>query len=139
MRKVFYILIAVALSLTACEFETSGNGNLDGLWKMQGVDTLASGKFVDLAQRQIAYSIQKDLLQLTGAGTTVFCRFEHNGDSLIVYDPRANGTDNPAIDSIDVLRGYGITSLRQAFHIDALSGSRMILKTDELRLYFEKY
>ena len=141
MRKLFYILMAMTFTFTACELETSGNGDLDGLWKMQGIDSLASGSFVDMSQRQVAYSVQMNLLQLSGIDidSSVFCRFEHKGDSLIIYDPRAKDTINSSITNIEVLRPYGITRMPMPFHIDALSGSRMILKSDELRLYFEKY
>lgn len=139
MKKVFYMLIATAFALTACELERSDNGDLDGIWKMQGLDSLATGKFVDKSNGQTAYLVQKNLLQLEGAGSTILCRFEHKGDSLIIYDPRTSDFNNNPITDIAPLRNYGINSLRQSFHIDALSGSRMILKSDELRLYFEKY
>lgn len=139
MRKIFYILMAMTFTLTACELETSGNGDLDGLWKMQGIDSLSSGSFVDMSQRQVAYSVQMNLLQLSGIGSSVFCRFEHKGDSLIIYDPRAKDSINPYITNIEVLRPYGITRMPMPFHVDALSGSRMILSSDSIRLYFEKY
>ena len=80
-----------------------------------------------------------NLLQLSGIGSSVFCRFEHKGDSLIIYDPRAKDSINPSITNIEVLRPYGITRMPMPFHVDALSGSRMILSSDSIRLYFEKY
>ncbi|MGN0282612.1 MAG: lipocalin-like domain-containing protein [Prevotella sp.] len=139
MKKIVFGIISLAVLLTACELDRSNNGDLDGRWKVQGIDSLVNGKFVDKSQSQMAFSVQNDLLQLSGAGDVVLCRFEHKGDSLIVFDPRAVGTNNPSIELIDKLLPYGMTSLRMAYHIDVLTSSKMILKTDVVRLYFDKY
>ena len=139
MKKILMIIMAVAFGLTACELERSENGDFDGVWKMQGVDSLSNGKHADLHERQVAYAVQKDLLQLSGNGPTILCRFQFQGDSLIVSDPRSAGGNDPSTDNLNHLRGYGIDRLPMSFHIDALSSSRMILKSEALRLYFEKY
>ena len=139
MNKIAYLMTLAALICAGCELDTSDSGRFEGLWKMQGVDSLANGKHVDMTQSQVAYAFQSKLLQLRGGGASVFCRFEQKGDSLILSDPRKAGSNNPPVESLDVLRPYGFTAFRMPFHIDLLNGKRMILSSDEVRLHFDKY
>ena len=139
MKKIVFLFMALAVMFTSCDLDTFDNGDLEGMWKVQGIDSLTNGRYVDKSQTQMAFAVQKMLLQLSGAGATVLCRFEHKGDSLVVYDPRKPGSNNPPVETVDALRPYSFTSLRMSFHIDLLNGKRMILRTDDLKLYFEKY
>lgn len=139
MKKIIYLMTLAALLCTACELDTSDSGRFEGLWKMQGVDSLANGKHVDMTQHQVAYAFQSKLLQLRGGGASIFCRFEQKGDSLILSDPRKAGSNNPPVESLDALRPYGVTAFRMPFYIERLNGKQMILRSDEVRMSFDKY
>lgn len=141
MKRLYGILAMIGLLLSgvfvSCDLERSENGDLDGIWKLQELDSLATGKHVDTSSSSLAFAVQAHLLQLNGGGKMVLCRFEHKADSLILYDPYIN--HKTPVEDVKVLKPYGFTGLRQAFLIEKLNSKRMVLKTDELRMWFEKY
>ncbi len=136
-KRLLFLLTGAALLLTACDLEHYDNGALDGLWKLQAVDTLSNGKHTDTSNTAVTFAIQAKLLQLSGGSYSVLCRFSHEGDSLVVYDPYIFH-NTPATDP-SYLIPYGFTGLRQAFRIEQITRKKMVLRTDALRLRFEKY
>lgn len=50
MKKIIGVLslAVMMLTLSSCEVETSQNGDLDGFWHLEQVDTLATGGLVTL-------------------------------------------------------------------------------------------
>ena len=141
MQK-FISVIAVALFctlFTACDLETSDNGDLDGFWHLVEVDTLTTGGVNDLHKSTIFWSFQMDLLQFTGPGK-YFARFSHDNGQLIVNEPHTYNTreGNQPINDIKVLAPWGLNALEIQFHIEHLSGSKMTLNDGTLRLQFTK-
>lgn len=139
MRKLFYLFMA-CMMLGACEVHMSENGDLDGFWQMTQIDTLATGTQTDVREKGIYYAVYVHMLQLSGVSEGVKFRFEHTADSLILSSPTIGGGHNDiAMTDMAVLRLYGINRLPESFHVDKLTGDRMILTSSELRLYFRKY
>ena len=141
--KLFITFIIGLLVFTSCDIETSGNGKLDGYWHLVKVDTLQTGGSLDLSNSKIFWSVQSNLLDMIDrqgdAGELLFT-FEHKGDSLLLsnpYIPKWDGDDTP-IDDVAKLRPFGINSLNQKFLIESLSGGKMMIKDDRLRLCFKK-
>lgn len=135
--------IAAVMSLCSCEIETSGNGELDGMWHLVSVDTLATSGVRDMTSDRIYWSFQNKLLELddkTGANNSVLYRFEFSDGTLKLYDPyiydRENG-DKP-FTNIIMLSPFGVNELEEDFTVESFSGSKMILRSDELRLKFRK-
>lgn len=133
----------VATMATACDLETSDNGHLDGYWHLNRVDTLATGGSKDMADDKVFWAVQAHLLNTVdhggSAGSYLF-RFDHSGDSLRLYDPykddRMNG--DPKVETPDELRPFGVNATDETFGVQTLTGSRMVLSTDKLRLTFNK-
>ena len=139
MKKTTYIIAAALIAgATSCEIEHIDNGNLDGLWKLQAIDSLSNQTTVDMSTSNLSYAIQGNLLQLT---KTLFYRFDLQGDSLILHDPYVNLFDvSEPLTDIKEVRPFGINNIpREAFHVDELSRSKMVLSSELLRLHFEKY
>lgn len=139
----FILMSLLTIVACSCEFETSDNGNLDGMWHLTAVDTLTNGTTEDVSVKRIYWSVQNHLLMFddkSGVNTNMLLRFEHNGDSLRLYDPyiydRDNG-DHPLEDAT-LLLPFGMNALEQTYHIERLSGSHLTLSTNELRLYLKK-
>lgn len=137
------IAFVVALMFGSCEIQTLDNGDLDGMWHLTRVDTLATSATTDMAGERIYWSFQARLLQLDDKAwiyQSLLTRFEHSGQTLRVYDPyiydRENG-DKP-LDDVTLLSPYGISALDETYTIESLSGSKMILVSGTLRLYFKK-
>lgn len=139
MKQIQFLLVGILLVglFASCDLERSDNGDLDGIWKLQEIDSISTEKHVDTSSSNLAFVVQAHLLQLNGGGKMVLCRFEHKADSLILYDPYVY--HKTPVEDINVLKPYGFTGLRQAFLIEKLNSKKMILKTDELRMWFEKY
>ena len=138
MRKLTYIIAtALVAGATSCDIEHIDNGKLDGLWKLQAMDSLSNQVTVDMSRSNLSYAIQGNLLQLG----RVYFRFDHKGDSLILHDPYVNSFDvSETLTDISLVTPFGINNIpREAFYVDELSRSKMVLRSEFLRLHFEKY
>ena len=138
MRKLTYIIAtALVAGATSCDIEHIDNGKLDGLWKLQALDSLSNQVTVDMSRSHLSYAIQGNLLQLG----RVYFRFDHQGDSLILHDPYVNSFDvSETLIDISLVTPFGINNIpREAFYVDELSRSKMVLRSEFLRLHFEKY
>ena len=138
MRKLTYIIAtALVAGATSCDIEHIDNGKLDGLWKLQAMDSLSNQVTVDMSWSNLSYAIQGNLLQLG----RVYFRFDHQGDSLILHDPYVNSFDvSETLTDISLVTPFGINNIpREAFYVDELSRSKMVLRSEFLRLHFEKY
>lgn len=137
------VAMVAAGFVCSCDTETSGNGDLDGLWHLRSVDTLSTGGYNDLSNEKIYWAVQGDLLILDDKSDyyeSIVMYFDHSNDSLRVYSPYINNRTggDPEIESVDQLRPYGVNSTDESFFIEKLSGSHMILSTDSLQLNFKK-
>ena len=146
MKRLLIYIIGVALMMTACEFHTSDNGDLDGFWQLSSVDTLATGGTRDLRYDQLSWSFQGRLVELRDArdytlSGDLIGRFQHHGDSLSLSDFYFSKRDSGDIRLLEPspLRRYGVSSLQQSFQVLQLGGSRMTLQSDSLRLNFRRY
>lgn len=138
MRKLTYIIAtALVAGATSCDIEHIDNGKLDGLWKLQAMDSLSNQVTVDMSRYNLSYAIQGNLLQLG----RVYFRFDHQGDSLILHDPYVNSFDvSETLTDISLVTPFGINNIpREAFYVDELSRGKMVLRSEFLRLHFEKY
>ena len=138
MRKLTYIIAtALVAGATSCDIEHIDNGKLDGLWKLQAMDSLSNQVTVDMSRSNLSYAIQGNLLQLG----RVYFRFDHQVDSLILHDPYVNSFDvSETLIDISLVTPFGINNIpREAFYVDELSRSKMVLRSEFLRLHFEKY
>lgn len=139
MRKLTYIIAtALVAGATSCDIEHIDNGKLDGLWKLQAMDSLSNHVSVDMSASNLSYAIQGNLLRLT---KELYYRFDYQGDLLILYDPYLNTYDeSQPLTDLEKVRPFGINNIpREAFHVEELSRSKMVISSDLLRLHFEKY
>lgn len=130
-------------SLSSCDIETSGNGDLDGMWHLRTVDTLSTGGTCDMSTGSIYWSVQARLLVLEDKSDVyddIVVRFEHSNDTLRLYSPQIfYRASYKEVDDVSQLKPYGLDSVDQSFSIERLDGSRMTLASDSLRMYFKKF
>ncbi len=143
---IYTLLLAVMLAMfSSCETETSDNGDLDGMWHLMQVDTIATGGCRDMVPDRIYWSFQVRLCNLRNLvkGPDVFCRFEKEEDMLRLHSFYMNdrqGGDPEVTDKMaDILLNVMVGSLDQTYHIESISSSIMVLATDELKMRFVKY
>ena len=147
MKRILYLVIALA-SIVACgEYHMWDNGTLDGFWQLTQVDTLGNGHSEDYRHRMIFWSIQSNLLQmqdkhdLTHAYFGIYFHFRHEGDSLVVFDPTIDNRliSDSLVTEVRMLRFYGVYNLEQTFRVLRLEDTKMTLENERLRMYFRKY
>ena len=151
MKHLLYIIIAACIGLAACDFETSDNGDLDGFWQLQQMDTLATGSSGDMRYSKIVCAVQVRLMEFRKSddtGTGILFRFEQRNDSLVLTNPVQNNRNisDSLVSNPATLVHYGMTSttgkdgkLEVKFLIETLNDSRMILSNESYRLHFRKY
>ena len=152
MRKIFLYDIAMvpmlSLTLGGCSIEMSDNGELDGYWHLERVDTLSTGGVCDLSGQLRFWAVQAKMLALMDRGNDAnggafgyLLRFEHNGSKLRLYQPLLNDRVNgdSKVEDAKLLAPFGVNALDETFRVVSLSGSKMTLRTEELQLSFKKF
>ncbi len=132
--------------VSACTLEHISNGDLDGFWHFEQIDTLATGHSLDLSDQTLFWGFQAKLMHTQGSTNSFYFRFSHEGSILILYDPyldhghqdKEGGGDIP-VDDPTLLHPYGIQALVDTFHVDRLTSDKMTLSTAQHRLYFTKF
>ena len=143
MRKWFIMLSVLSLFfLVGCELETTDNGDLDGYWHQERVDSLSSQRSVDYGQARIFWSIQFKLLQLSDLeNNTIIYNLVYDNQQLTLANPymfdRADG--DTLVTDVEVLRRYGVNALQENMKVVSLQSDRMVLESPVLRLHFKKY
>lgn len=151
-RLLKTILAAFAfVTLASCEIETSDNGDFDGFWHLERVDTLATGGTADLSKKRVFWGVQYKLISVYDTdkeGTFgYYLRFTQTRDKIVTKSPYKNnwhqdngdnGGDHP-IDDPTLLAPYGINNLEEEFVKEKLNGGQMILRSKTLRLKFKRF
>ncbi len=149
MRNILKAIAAVFLATgiaSSCTIENIDNGNLDGFWHFEQIDTLATGGVCDLSGKTLFWAFQARLMHTQGDTTNYYFRFSREGSMLVVYSPYAdhghedkeNGGDIPVSDPA-ILQIYGIQSLADTFFVEKLTSKKMTLSTTQHRLHFTKF
>ncbi len=149
LRHIFLLAAGAFLAtqtFVGCTIENIDNGDLDGFWHLEAMDTIDTGGRLDLSDEVLFWGFQAKLMHTQGASREFYFRFSHDGNTLLLYDPyldgghedKENGGDTPVEDPT-LLQPYGIQTLADTFNVDALSSSKMILSTSQHRLYFTKF
>ena len=145
LKYILQILIVSALLLVGCKLETSGNGALDGYWKLSAVDTLATGGTTDLTDASIFWSFQKNLLTMRdnndSSNKEYVFRFTHTDNTLTVSDGQLynRSSGNTTVEDMSVLNPFGIHHQPENFKIEHLTHRRLYLSNNDLRLIFKKF
>ena len=151
MLSVVLAIILSMASFSSCTLESSDNGDLDGFWHLESIDSLQSGKTVDVSQQKIFWGVEHKLIAArfeTPVKERYYFRFEQTSDSLKItkvfvdhghQDNGEDGGDIPLDEVSDNLRLYGVNEIPEGFSKEALSGSKMILRSKTVRLKFRKF
>lgn len=145
MKNYIYILIAAIAGMVAScdDVHTYNNGELEGYWRLDKVDTLATGGVKDLSNNLLFWSIQSKILQVTdheGKYATTNMIQEQDGNTLHIHDPYTHGWhEDELVTDPERLRPYGINATNEDFVIEMVNGGDMVLRSETLRLNFVKY
>lgn len=148
IRSAIFTLFAT-IALASCDIETSSNGDFDGFWHLERVDTLATGGTTDLSQKRIFWGVQYKLISVRDIDVDknhgYYLRFNQTNDKIVTHSPYKDGWHQDAeeggdtpIDDPKLLAPYGINKLEEEFVKEKLNGGKMILRSETLRLTFRK-
>ena len=93
MKYVCFLLMLMLGSalLNSCEVDSSDNGDLDGFWHLESIDTLATGGICDYSNQRVFWGVQHKLLTVNNyKGESFNFRFSQTSDSLILSSPYKN-------------------------------------------------
>ena len=116
------------IHLVSCEIEGSPNGDFDGFWHMERIDTIATQGVLDLSADRKFWAVQNRLIRIN---TTLF-HFERT-------DGRLTLTEAPDAPSEPDLKAFGVQQIPETFEVELLNSKKMILKSSLLRISFKKY
>lgn len=155
MRKtVLSVIAAATFGLCACSnFEKSDNGRLDGFWQLTNIDTLASGRTANVAERMIFWSVQAGLVELSDRHTgepyddrfpSIFYRFERQDNCLKLLGEPKPRINNRMRSDAEVANStqcgfYGLSDEGETLQILRLEDKKMTLQSEYFRMYFRKY
>ena len=144
MKRLFFGIL-MALGLVACEVRMSDNGDFDGLWQLTAIDSVSSGRRVDMHTSGEYWAVQVHLLNVRntkGRHGSVLFRFDFVGDSLKLRSPyideSGEGGTLPVHD-VSRLKAWGINRSEQGYRVVTLNGDEMVLLKEDVRLSFRKY
>lgn len=151
LPMMMFMGVGLLMSLSSCELESSDNGDLDGFWHLERIDSLDTGKSVDMSKLHVFWGVEHKLIaarQNDMGKESFYFRFEHTSDSLMITKVYANhghqdrgddGGDIPLDDVTEDLKYYGVNAIPEGFLKESLSGSKMVLKSKVVRLWFKKF
>lgn len=143
MVTVLTPLLLGGIGLCSCSLHHDDSGDLGGYWHLTGIDTLATSGHCDMSKVSVFWSVQGAILEARDVDKGEFVMFRYNRENSILslYDARYNNRNigDEQITDVAVLQPYGINKLEESFTVEALSSSRMILRSDMLKLYFKKF
>lgn len=144
MRKLLFLpVLLLLLFCHSCDVYMSDNGDLDGFWQLAQIDTIDGG-VCDMVPRRIFWSVQTDLLQVSDLNyqhDEYIFRFEYKADALRLFDPYLvdHAGSDEAVGDAESLRMYGINALDESFFVERIDKKQMRLRSQSLRLYFNRY
>ena len=151
MRKTICgILIAATtilttMTLASCDIETlSAAGDFNGMWHLTRVDTIATGGVLDLKNEKLFWAFQNKLMQADDKNeklAKILMRFNQTNTQLTLHTPYVYDRENGDVPLSDptLLAPYGINKLEENFQVLKLTGSKMVLQSETLKLTFKGF
>lgn len=121
------LFICAVLFLSACELETSGNGDLDGLWQLSLQDSVGTTVVQDMRQSGVYWAVQVRLLEIKGGPQSGCYRFKRADGRLKLYSAELDK------------EGHEATTPLYDYRVMKLNGSSMVLEDEKVKLTFRKY
>lgn len=144
-------VMAGVMGFASCELESSDNGDLDGYWHLESIDSLENGHTADLSKLHVFWGVEYKLISVRDTdhdADRYYFRFDQTSDSLKItqvyldhghQDKGDDGGDHPLDEVTESLRYYGINQIPDAFRKEVLNSSKMVLRNSKLRLTFKKF
>lgn len=147
MKKIIYsILTACTLAWTTSCGDYDINGDLDGMWHLRTIETLANNSVENVKEQCVYYSIQQNLISVkrlykpnsTEQYKQHIGRFIHTSDSLILHDFRVFQKESIVATAEDLAPFY-LVGTTSRYAIKKLDADEMVLRTGSQEFTFKKF
>lgn len=136
IAAVFFILFALA----ACELEHSDNGDIDGYWHLESIDSLTTGGHQDVSEQLLFWAVQGNLLEVSDQNNTYLFSFTYESGTLTLKEPRydSRSEGDPLVEDVSLLQRFGVNALEETFAVNT-DGNKMTLQSSVVRLNFRRF
>lgn len=140
------LVILITTFMISCESYLI-HGDLDGFWQVANLENKETGVITDY-NGDVYYSFQRELVLVTyilphrpqgQIKENYIAYFTHQGDSIVMTDFRIYLDKEAKQAPLSKLEKFGLYSTHNAFHIDILDKSSLILDSDKARITLRKY
>lgn len=147
MKKIIYsILTACTLAWTTSCGDYDINGDLDGMWHLRTIETLANNSVENVKEQCVYYSIQQNLISVkrlykpnsTEQYKQHIGRFIHTSDSLILHDFRVFQNED-IVSTPEDLAPFYLVGTTSRYAIKKLDADEMVLRTGSQEFTFKKF
>ena len=149
MKKIIYsILTACTLAWTTSCGDYDINGDLDGMWHLRTIETLANNSVENVKEQCVYYSIQQNLISVkrlykdnqpnAPKHKQPIGRFIHTGDSLILHNFRVFQNEG-IVSTPEDLAPFYLVGTTSRYAIKKLDADEMVLRTGLQEFTFKKF
>ena len=142
-HKIIAMMIGgAAMAIASCDFVTSDNGDLDGMWQMTFMEDQRTQEVTDARDKLVTWAFQGSLVQMNSVQIEeVTGEFSLEDNSLRIWNLNhfSHATGDTLMTDMPILRNLGIYSQNSSFHVLELSKSTLRLENDSVRISFRKY
>lgn len=142
--KSFALLIIVLIS--SCE-SYQIHGDLDGFWQVSTIEKKETGDIIH-CNGDTYYSFQRELVLVSYASPEIptgqskenyIAYFTHENDSIYMTDFRIYFDRNGKQAPLSELEKFGLYELYNAFAVEELNRSSLVLSSEKTRISLKKY
>ena len=148
MKRQIYksLALLIIVLISSCE-SYQIHGDLDGFWQVSTIENKETGD-ITYCNGDTYYSFQRELVLLSYVSPTLpqgqmkenyIAYFTHKNDSIYMTDFRIYLDRNGKQAPLSELEKFGLYELYNAFGIEELNNSSMVLTSDKARISLKKY
>ena len=148
MKRQIYksLALIIIILISSCE-SYQIHGDLDGFWQVSTIENKETGD-ITYCNGDTYYSFQRELVLLSYVSPTLpqgqmkenyIAYFTHKNDSIYMTDFRIYLDRNGKQAPLSELEKFGLYELYNAFGIEELNNSSMVLTSDKARISLKKY
>lgn len=148
MKRQIYksLALLIIVLISSCE-SYQIHGDLDGFWQVSTIEKKETGDIIH-CNGDTYYSFQRELVLVSYASPEIptgqskenyIAYFTHENDSIYMTDFRIYFDRNGKQAPLSELEKFGLYELYNAFAVEELNSSSLVLSSEKTRISLKKY
>ncbi len=148
MKRQIYksLALLIIVLISSCE-SYQIHGDLDGFWQVSTIENKETGDIIHCNGDKY-YSFQRELVLVSYASPEIptgqskenyIAYFTHENDSIYMTDFRIYFDRNGKQAPLSELEKFGLYELYNAFAVEELNSSSLVLSSEKTRISLKKY